>query len=375
MNQFNNLEGLPDAGPSTPDGRTMNDMWDTIQSLRQSLNQVTQDRQMNNHLQEQVQQLQSLVRQLENSNVPTPSGTTPVPHGPAVPHREKPRLPDVQTFDKGSHEEYTQWKMQVTAKLFADRKAYPTEEDEVHYIITRTKGLAFTSLRSYVARMMSGEAPNRTDLWACLDGFFLDPSVREKALHFLRNTKQGNGDFNTHVQTFNLKFIEAGMDDAESYYKIDYLKNSLSKKLLRYQAGFQASPNETYDDFVRRMRVTWENLKAIDHPSYDPVPPPSATTTNAPRVLEDTMDWTPTIGGAVRPRTREFWGTLSQVQERRDKGLCLRCGRQGHRVASCQIDISKKLARPNRNERTTRVAAATRMNEDPNDSDEGKEEP
>ena len=77
--------------------------------------------------------------------MPSPGGTTP----PATStsgriqepvQYEKPRLPDVEVFEKGSHEDYAQWKTRVQAKLFADQRAYPSESDQVHYVITRTKG-------------------------------------------------------------------------------------------------------------------------------------------------------------------------------------------------------------------------------------------
>ncbi|RYN16861.1 hypothetical protein AA0112_g12314 [Alternaria arborescens] len=67
-----------------------------------------------------------------------------------------------------------------------------------------------------------------------LDGFFVDPTIREKAMQFLRTTKQGNGELILHVQSFDLKFLEAGLDSASDAQKIDYLKNSLNKRLLRY---------------------------------------------------------------------------------------------------------------------------------------------
>ena len=78
----------------------------------------------------------------------------------------KPRLPDVDMFDRGTHEQYTQWKMRVQAKLFADDRAYPTQEYKAHYIITRTKGQAFDALRTLVTDFMAGNHPATTaELW------------------------------------------------------------------------------------------------------------------------------------------------------------------------------------------------------------------
>ena len=58
-------------------------------------------------------------------------------------------------------------------------------------------------------------APCLDDLWTQLDGFFLDPTVRQKAFQFLRTTKQGKGELLPHIQAFNLKFYEAGLSQSD----------------------------------------------------------------------------------------------------------------------------------------------------------------
>ncbi|CAN9472273.1 unnamed protein product [Alternaria alternata] len=200
---------------------------DHVQRLQHDLNQATQERQSYAALSQQVLALTQIVEEQRRlMSVPIPGGTVP----PATsasgriqePVRyEKPRLPDVEA--------------RVQAKLFADQRAYPTESDQVHYVITRTKGWAFTALRTYVTAMIEGRStPTLRDLWQQLDGFFVDPTIREKAMQFLRTTKQGNGELIPHVQSFDLKFLEAGLDSASDAQKIDYLKNSLNKRLLRY---------------------------------------------------------------------------------------------------------------------------------------------
>jgi hypothetical protein len=269
--------------------------------------------------QEMMSQIELLTRRLQEARTtPPPTGAhvsamnttdqTSEATAPAPPVRSypKPRLPDVDMFDHGTHEQYTQWKMRVQAKLFADGAAYPSEELKTHYIVTRTKGRAFDALRAYVQALMNGTLTATTaGLWSQLDKFFQDPTIKQKALHYLRTTRQGRGEFLRHVQVFDLKFQEAGLSATDDAQKIDYLKNSLNKELLKYQAGYQPSENEKYDSFVQRMRVTWENLRAIEQlsskrPTFTS-PFPSDTQT-----ASEEMDWTPTLG-ATRPRTtREY---------------------------------------------------------------------
>ncbi|KAK1914050.1 hypothetical protein P3342_007296 [Pyrenophora teres f. teres] len=241
--------------------------------LRQGLNQVTAE----------LQQAQGIYPELPTSKLLAAhkrgSSAGPTHNPPAadldVRKFEKPRLPDVKVFDKGSHEEYTQWKIQIRTKLSADRLAYPTEFYQVHYVISRTEGWAFSALRSYITTINNGEKePKLNELWSQLDGFFEDPAVKQKALQYLRTTKQGKG--------------EPG--EKNDSLKIDYLQNSLNKKLLRYQAGYQPPLNETYDNFVQRMRVTWENLKAIDQLSSNaPIYSTKLSSTNP--TTSDEMDW------------------------------------------------------------------------------------
>jgi len=105
------------------------------------------------HTQQIVQRNEELSRQLEelnyrlrtaaaqghtapNAQTLTPGGATPQPslmsespmNALGSQRYEKPRLPDVEVFEQGTHEQYAQWKLRVRAKLFADQLAYPTEE-------------------------------------------------------------------------------------------------------------------------------------------------------------------------------------------------------------------------------------------------------
>jgi hypothetical protein len=220
--------------------------------------------------------------------------------------------------------------------------------------------------------MEGRSSPSLQSLWQQLDGFFIDPTIKEKAMQFLRTTKQGKGELVPHVQSFDLKFLEAGLDTASDAQKIDYLKNSLNKRLLRYQVGYQPPAGETYEQFVQRIRFTWENLKAVDQSSTDYTP----RTTSPPRPSQhsDAMDWTPTVG-VMRPRTtREFWGTKAQVQERREKGTCLRCGGPGHRVAQCQAKLRRSTSHTEEGGKQPKLATiSTVANSDSEES--GKEEP
>lgn len=290
----------------------------------------------------------------------------------------KARLPNVEVFENGTHEQYLQWKMKARAKLYGDRAAFPTEELQVQYLITRTSGRAFNALSPYVDQIVRGvTVPATNKLWSYLDTFFEDPTAKAKALEYLRTTKQGTREFNQHVQNFNLKLQEAGMDNASNEQKIDYLRNSLATRLLKAQVGHQPAKEESYDEFVNRSRITWENLKAVDRITSGKKSYGNPDYQGSSRRNSNEMDWTPTVG-SHQPRTkksREYWGTDKEIQDRRNSGACLKCGQQGHRVRECRKKVPSSL--PSRTtwskpSRPTKVAAVQAA-EDPSSEDEGKE--
>ncbi|KAF5847273.1 hypothetical protein GGP41_003554 [Bipolaris sorokiniana] len=93
------------------------------------------------------------------------------------------------TYDNFKRKRFKK-KTHVRAKLFANHLTYPTEEYQVYYVITHL-------------------------------------IIKQKALQYLRTTKQGKEEFLPH-------FYKAGLGSLNNALKINYLKNSLNRKLLRY---------------------------------------------------------------------------------------------------------------------------------------------
>jgi len=295
-----------------------------------------------------------------------------------VRHQQRPRLPDVELFGSGTHEEYTSWKLKMRAKFFGDSQAYINDRDCSSYILSRTKGKALGAISPAMDAVMNGTLaePNlQARFWKTLDGTFLDPAARLKALEFVRTVKQGNTDFASHLQEFNLKLTQAGLSESSDEQRIDYLRNSLNTKLLRAQAGFQADLSESYESYTTRTRATWENLRTLDRinlgkPTYGSFSPAQ------PRNTPEPMDWqsTPVASSTVRGKpirkTREYWGTPEEVQKRRTAGLCLRCGYTGHRVLDCNVTLPvRKIVV------ASMTTLRTKSIEEDSDDEEGKDMP
>lgn len=344
-------------------------------------------RTLNRTLGDMQQAMQELVTQMRTN--PSPHVGAGTSYGEAAPvppttqqHTQdisdpvrtvKPKLPDVEVFSKGTHEQYEQWKMKMRAKLYGDLAAFPTAKDQVNYIVNRTGDKAFLALASYVSDLMR---PNTTTLpdtdraWNLLDAMFIDPTARLKAFEYVRTIKQGKTEFSHHLQNFNIQLTRAGLDTASDDQKIDYLRTSLNFRLLRTIAGHQPGPLESYEDFCQRCRITWENIKSVDRiqegkggPIYQSTRPTSTSPSN------DAMDWQPTTVSAAR--TREFWGTKEELDKRKVSGLCLRCGREGHRVRECKARIPGK-PKSQSNMRIASTATVEDVTETENTMEAGK---
>ncbi|RHZ43108.1 uncharacterized protein CDV56_100897 [Aspergillus thermomutatus] len=54
----------------------------------------------------------------------------------------------------------------------------------------------------------------------------------------------------------------------------------------------------------------------------------------------NTMDWEPSVASNAK---RAKWVSKEELQRRRDKGLCLRCGSAQHHVANCPFRAPHRL--------------------------------
>ena len=126
MNWEESSGSRTDLPPERSRALEVEELRDHVRRLQNDLNQATQERQSYAMLSQQLQSLTQIVEdQRRTLSVPSPGGTTPPATSTSGRIREpvryeKPRLLDVEVFEKGSYKDYAQWKTRVQAKLFAD---------------------------------------------------------------------------------------------------------------------------------------------------------------------------------------------------------------------------------------------------------------
>lgn len=72
------------------------------------------------------------------------------------------------------------------------------------------------------------------------------------------------------------------------------------------------------------------------------------------------MDWepAPAIAIATAQRTRARWATEDKLNQRREEGSCLRCGKNSHMIRDCKMLPAKRPLRPCTKELSAATARA-----------------
>ncbi|KAE8454369.1 hypothetical protein EG329_005294 [Mollisiaceae sp. DMI_Dod_QoI] len=127
--------------------------------------------------------------------------------------------------------------------------------------------------------------------------------------------------------------------------KQSYLKVAILTTLLTAMVGTQEEP--TYEEYCAQLRITSDQLDEVKEKksgferkwnNRTDVP------TRAKSPAFDAIDWEPTTGvsaartGLWEPR----WASDDEIDRRRRKGLCLRCGDSNHKVRDCNAKLTAK---------------------------------
>jgi hypothetical protein len=172
---------------------------------------------------------------------------------------------------------------------------------------------------------------------------FSDPRRRQKALAQLNRTKQRTQPLNEFLNEFNRLILEADGWGWSDVIRKGYLKAALSTKLLTATIGMEEK--DSYDDYCSQLRrVNDQLIELADLTSgragWGRKDPRAAS---PPRTNpSDQMDWEPTTGAAATRTKEPRWATYDEIQRRRREGLCLRCGKEGHRVRDCSTKLTFK---------------------------------
>lgn len=291
---------------------------------------------------DEIQELQNQVRELSMRLATLLSHPQMAPQ---VANEEKvtKRLPPLAKFS-GNRRDLRDWIRDAREKLVTDWTAL-------------TEGQKFASLRA----SLEGEAKRRIGDWqtrigdnACsVEGLFLeleriyaDVNARARAFARLQNLKQGKGSTRKYVNKFLEYEGEADVTNPDPT-RILLLRKGLASSIL--DRVDHLDTEGSFNDYVRgllRVADLWEN-PSLPIASAKPNSEPSSSRPTATAPAYEPMDWqydqvSVVRAGRdpdVRPSGRRAkWVPRSEIDRRRQSGLCLRCGDSRHRIRRCPHD-------------------------------------
>jgi hypothetical protein len=232
-------------------------------------------------------------------------------------------------------------------------------------------------MRHFWERGSATKGKDPEAFFAQLEKVFADSNERTKALERLTSMKHSLGQpWHEHQLEFDELLLTSGGDSWEDSAKIGHLRNTFSNPARLYTASMPRMTD--YYEFAEEVERIMINLEETDQfktsnkkwreknqnyqnssiysagsqnyqnpsiyavgraRSYDPQAKARANSD------EDTV-MTPTSVGGYRAKNngerkgfkgkqRAKWVDAAEREKRREKGLCFRCGANGHRIAEC----------------------------------------
>ncbi|OJD21733.1 hypothetical protein ACJ73_06929 [Blastomyces percursus] len=247
--------------------------------------------------QEELEELLQMKEQLAaNSGTPGSTGTTSASL-PTELKRPKASLPDTARYNLNNLVYFSQFLGNLKAKIAIDWQAIGNEQAQVWYEFGR----------------LEGKASARIHPW--------------KALDRLNRLKQGKRSFDellAELEQLLLKLVDT--NERESY---DGFKDQVKRVADRVE------------DFARseRSQLSWRRNASPKKP-WGSLP---RTSPDPP----DVMEWEPTPARAAEDKEtqRAAWVSPKELEKRKERGLCFRCGTSGHLVTGCPYKPARRPAK------------------------------
>jgi hypothetical protein len=283
----------------------------------------------------QQQQTNAMILQLlqtqQNPAAPPPPLADPSPGPTLLPlARPKHTLPQPEY----THEDpllYPQFRGLIAQKLKVDALACgDSEHDRVWYGFACLKGTAACRIFPWINyAQTSGATFTVCGFLEQLDVAFSDPQKAQKAIAKINHIRQDKTPFREFLQEFEQTLLEAGGWGWDDIVRKGYLKAGISYKLKSLLVS-QIEPS-SYTDYVNLLRLTSDNLEALDRSA-------------GPPLTSDSMDWQPT-------NASHYSNFVSKEiqRQRREADQCIKCGVLGHYARACR----KGWTLPQRQQKTT----------------------
>ena len=161
-----------------------------------------------------------------------------------------PKFPDAPVFS-GDRRAFDAWKDKIRDKLDNSAAQYPTEQQRIQYIRSRTDGNAYEQIRAQSRPEHPRCFLTAEEMLQALEKIYGDRNKRTRAINELRTLRMGRKTFDDFYADFARCAAEIGYSDDAM---IPLLENGISDELVRQVIGLR-KPSDYFDlvDFYREI--------------------------------------------------------------------------------------------------------------------------
>ena len=253
--------------------------------------------------------------------------------------RPKERLPTLREFG-GKRTEWDEWELVARNKLYADGEAIGSGYDQFLYIFSRLTGDAARAARAWANEGTERGTASGYDFLSYLASIYSDPNKEARALESLYSMRQGDREtFANFLPKFETTLSNAGGSEFSEKQKINYLRNALNREMRQLLIS-ETGTGVTYPAFVSRLHQIGSNLAAFKAQSGAPAR--TGLYHRQDSAGAGQMEWEATGPARTNQTTttgapRAKWVDKKTLDSRRERGCCLRCGRDNHYVRQCRF--------------------------------------
>lgn len=183
---------------------------------------------------------------------------------------------------------------------------------------------------------------------------FLDPEGvrRQRDKHGIMR-QQRYQSVAEYIAEFDQTLLEAQAMSWDDVIKIDYLRRGISNDLKHALITTDEPPE--YTEWCRKIETIDLKLEQVKRNNHFPLPtrvvkhfrPAARQHQSGPEPME--LDHTLLRTNQQQPK-RAKWVDKSNMELRREKGWCLRCGSSTHRIATCPYLPASRPDQPRANQ-------------------------
>ena len=248
--------------------------------------------------------------------------------------RPHARLPDPAMY-AGNVNDWSTWRITMENKLVVDGEAIGSPRDQFAYVFSRLEKVAWKNAGTFVR--VHRDNGTAEALLNYLEKMYGDPNARSRAARRLHQIRQGEDiSFQKFLPRIEREFADAGALDWPDEAKRQIMLDAVNKNMI--EGLISRGIPKTFTGLIERLHEI-----STDRDSLDARYETRRTTRKADAIRKppsvDEMEWTPTIQSkkVQAPRTgeRARWVGEQEMERRREKNACLRCGRADCRISRC----------------------------------------